>query len=398
MEPTTLVLIIILLAITIAPVISRYTHLPVIVVELIIGIIIGKSFLDMIPSNTLFDFFSSFGLIFLMFLAGLEMDFARIRESFTRTVIIAVFSISVPFFSGYFVAQYLGINPLILGAVISTTSLGLILPITKELKHHKELSTVLFGSVILIDILSIFILTFSIVYIRGDFGITFYYSILLLLVLFILPIILNRSRVRERIAKWLGERSRFAIMVRLSFALLVILAAVSEELGFHSIVGAFIAGLIISEITPEACQLEEKLESFGYGFFIPFFFILVGSRIDIPSLFTSLANIRMLFIILGIALFSKFISVTLASKAVNFNWKESISMGFFHTARLSLIIAVAEIGRELGLVDDDLFSSFMIIAIISAIIGPVIGKYILKSDEAGRFRKTDQGKVNDHKQ
>jgi len=395
MEPTTLVLIIILLAITIAPVISRYTHLPVIVIELIIGIIIGKSFLDIIPSNTLFDFFSSFGLIFLMFLAGLEMDFARIRESFTRTVVIAVFSISVPFFSGYFIAQYIGIHPLILGAVISTTSLGLILPITKELKHHKELSTVLFGSVILIDILSIFILTFSIVYIRGDFGITFYYSILLLLVLFILPIILNRSNVRKRIAKWLGERSRFAIMVRLSFALLVMLAAVSEELGFHSIVGAFIAGLIISEITPKACQLEEKLESFGYGFFIPFFFILVGSRIDIPSLFTNLANIRMLFIILGIALFSKFISVTLASKAVSFNWKESISMGFFHTARLSLIIAVAEIGRELGLVDDDLFSSFMIIAIISAIIGPVIGKYILKSDEAGRFRKTGPEKVRD---
>jgi len=395
MEPTTLVLIIILFAITIAPVISRYTHLPVIVIELIIGIIIGKSFLDIIPSNTLFDFFSSFGLIFLMFLAGLEMDFARIRESFTRTVVIAVFSISVPFFSGYFIAQYIGIHPLILGAVISTTSLGLILPITKELKHHKELSTVLFGSVILIDILSIFILTFSIVYIRGDFGITFYYSILLLLVLFILPIVLNRSNVRKRIAKWLGERSRFAIMVRLSFALLVMLAAVSEELGFHSIVGAFIAGLIISEITPKACQLEEKLESFGYGFFIPFFFILVGSRIDIPSLFTNLANIRMLFIILGIALFSKFISVTLASKAVNFNWKESISMGFFHTARLSLIIAVAEIGRELGLVDDDLFSSFMIIAIISAIIGPVIGKYILKSDEAGRFRKTGPEKVRD---
>ena len=395
MEPTTLVLIIILFAITIAPVISRYTHLPVIVIELIIGIIIGKSFLDIVPSNTLFDFFSSFGLIFLMFLAGLEMDFARIRKSFTRTVIIAIFSISVPFLSGYFIAQYIGIHPLILGAVISTTSLGLILPITKELKHHKELSTVLFGSVILIDILSIFILTFSIVYIRGDFGITFYYSILLLLVLFILPIILNRSNVRKRIAKWLGERSRFAIMVRLSFALLVMLAAVSEELGFHSIVGAFIAGLIISEITPEACQLEEKLESFGYGFFIPFFFILVGSRIDIPSLFTNLANIRMLFIILGIALLSKFISVTLASKAVSFNWKESISMGFFHTARLSLIIAVAEIGRELGLVDNDLFSSFMIMAIISAIVGPVIGKYILKNDETGGFRKTDQGKVHD---
>ena len=378
MEPITLVLIIILLAITIAPVISRYTHIPVIVIELVMGIIIGKSLLDIIPSNALFDFFSSFGLIFLMFLAGLEMDFSKIRRSITKTTVIALFSLAVPFLSGYFIAPLVGIHPLILGSVICTTSLGLILPISRELEHHKELAVVLFGSVILIDILSIFILTFSIIYIRGNFNNTFYYSIVLLLVLFILPIILNRSNVKKRISAWIEERSRFAIMIRFSFALLVILAAVSEELGFHSIVGAFIAGLIISEITPKACQLEAKLESFGYGFFIPFFFILVGSRIDIPILFSSLANIRVLLIILTIALLSKFISVTLATKVLRFNWKESLSMGFLHTARLSLIIAVAEIGRELNLVDENLFSSFMIVAMVLAIIGPVAGKYILK--------------------
>lgn len=275
MEQVTLVLIIIFIAITIAPIISKYIHLPVIVIELIIGILLGKSLLDLIPSNALFDFFSSFGLIFLMFLAGLEMDFSRIRKSFFKTVIIAVFSISVPFFSGYFIASYLGIHPLILGAVLSTTSLGLILPICREIDYHKNLSIVLFGSVIVIDILSIFILTFSIIYIRGNFNNTFYYSIIVLLVLFVIPLILNKSRVKKKIAVWIEKRSRFAIMVRFSFALLVILAAVSEELGFHSIIGAFIAGLIISEITPRACQLEEKLESFGYGFFIPFFFLLI---------------------------------------------------------------------------------------------------------------------------
>ncbi len=382
MEATTIVLIIILVAITIAPVISRYTHLPVIVIEIIVGIILGRSLLDMIPDNALFDFFSSFGLIFLMFLAGLDMDFAQIRKSLRNTILIAAASILVPFFSGYAIASYLGINPLILGSIICTTSLGLILPICKELEHHKKMALVLFGSVILIDILSIFILTFSIIYIRDDFGITFYYSIVLLLVLFILPVILNRTNVKKKIESWIGQGNHFSIMVRSSFALLVILAAVSEELGFHSIVGAFTAGLIISEITPRACQLEAKLESFGYGFFIPFFFILVGSRIDLPALFSDLDNIKVLLIILSVALLSKFISVTLMTKALRFDWRESVSMGFLHTARLSLIIAVAEIGRELGLVDETLFSSFMIIAIISAIIGPVVGKYLLKGKPA----------------
>ncbi|MCJ7665793.1 MAG: cation:proton antiporter [Actinobacteria bacterium] len=371
-------MIIILLAITIAPIIARYTHIPVIVIELIIGIIMGKSLLNIIPSNALFDFFSSFGLIFIMFLAGLEMDFSKIRKSITKTTVIALFSLAVPFFSGFYIAPYLGIHPLILGSVICTTSLGLILPISRELEHHKEFATVLFGSVILIDILSIFILSFSIIFIRGNFNFTFYYSVILLLVLFILPIVINRSNVKKRISDWIEEKSRFAIMVRFSFALMVILAAISEELGFHSIVGAFIAGLIISEITPKACQLEAKLESFGYGFFIPFFFILVGSKIDIPILFSSLANIRVLLIILTIALLSKFISVTLVTRVLQFNWKESLSMGFLHTARLSLIIAVAEIGRELSLVDENLFSSFMIVAMVSAIVGPVAGKYLLK--------------------
>jgi len=394
MESITLVLIIILLAITIAPIVARYTHIPVIVIELIIGILLGRSLLDLIPSNALFDFFSSFGLIFLMFLAGLEMDFSRIRKAFTRTVLIAVISISVPFLSGYLAAPYIGINPLILGAVLSTTSLGLILPLCREIDHHRDLSAVLFGSVILVDILSIFVLTFSIVFIRGEYGISLYYSIILILVLFILPWVLFKSKVKKKMEAWIETKSRFAVMVRISFALVVILAAISSELGFHSIVGAFIAGLIISEITPRACQLEEKLESFGYGFFIPFFFILVGSRIDLPGLFSNLENIRILLIIITIAILSKFISVTLISKAVRFDWRESLSMGFLHTARLSLIIAVAEIGRELELVDENLFSSFMIVAIVTAIIGPVAGKYMLKKNEPKEAEKNNEDAEN----
>ncbi len=166
-------------------------------------------------------------------------------------------------------------------------------------------------------------------------------------------------------------------MVRLSFALLVILAFVSETVGFHSIVGAFIAGLIISELTHRASLLDKKLSSFGYGFFIPFFFIIVGSKIDIPQLFSNLNNIEILFAIIGVGIFSKVIGVFFSSKLIKLNTRESLSMGFIHSARLSLIIAVGEIGFSLGLINETLFSSFVILAIISAILGPVIAKVLL---------------------
>ena len=80
----TLPLVIILAAIALSPFISKYSRVPVIVIEIIIGIIIGKSLFDIIPSHPLFDFFSSFGLIYLMFLAGLEIDFEKIGNSFSK--------------------------------------------------------------------------------------------------------------------------------------------------------------------------------------------------------------------------------------------------------------------------------------------------------------------------
>lgn len=183
--------------------------------------------------------------------------------------------------------------------------------------------------------------------------------------------------VRSKIEKWMLEESHSELGVRFSFALIVLLAVVSEGLGFHAIIGAFIAGLIIAELIPKACLVENKLESFGYGFFIPLFFIFMGAKTDIPSLFSSSGGIQLLIIIIAVGILSKVLGVGFIAKIKGFDWRESLSLGSFHTARLSLIIAAIEVGRKSGLMNENLFSSFMLLAITSAILGPSLGRHIL---------------------
>ncbi len=382
MESLLVSLTIVFLGITVAPEISRRTKIPLIVVEILLGTLFGVSFLNMIKEDPIIDFFKSFGLIYLMFLAGLDVDFSKIEGRVRRTIKISLLSVAIPFLTGALIASHIGANPLFVGTVFSTTSIGIVLPFSRELDIEREFSGTLISSVVLVDILSMFLLAFVITLIQGSLSLSFFYSIVLLIILFLIPYAIKRKNIRERIEHWLYSEEHFEQGVRLSFAIIIALVALSGELGFHSIVGAFIAGLVISELTPEeSFILERKLESFGYGFFIPLFFILVGSRMDMVSVFSSVKNMEVLTIVVISGIASKMLGVSPASFFSGFNLRESLSMGFLHASRLSLIIAGVEIGYGMGLIDENLFSIFVILAIISVVLCPSAVKHILSMPE-----------------
>lgn len=393
-EYLAILFVVVLLVISIAPFISKKLKIPIVVIEIIIGVILGKSFLDIVPDHSVVEFFSSFGLIYLMFLAGLEVNFEKVRKYLNQTLIIGLVSIIVPFVCGFFLAKIIGVNPLLLGTIFSTTSLGLVLPFSKEVGKIHKFSSILIGSVILVDILSMFLLAFTLIHAQGDLSSSFVYSLLFIMTLFLLPWMIKRFKVGHKIQNWLAKKSHFEIEVRLTFALIVMFATISEKLGFHSVVGAFIAGLIISEIMPKTTFLKNKLESFGYGFFIPIFFIFVGSKIDIPSLFSSLDNVLVLVLIVVVGLVAKFVPVTIAARLSGAKLRRSFVFGFLHMARLSLIIAAADIGFSLGLLDNILFSSLMILAVVSAIIGPVFGRIFLHKDIKNKKKYDDMFPYN----
>jgi Kef-type K+ transport system membrane component KefB len=323
-----------------------------------------------------------------MFLAGLETELGKMRwKNVRKALAIGLVSVAVPFAAGYFIAPWAGIHPLLLGTILCTTSLGLILPMLKEIELSPRLSRLLLASVVLVDILSLFLLAFALANVQGHLEASFLYSLIGIIVLFFIPWIINRRKLRRKITAKLFRKSYFEMEMRLAFALIFLLGAVSLQLGFHSIIGAFIAGLLISEILPRRTLESERLQSFGYSFFIPLFFIFTGAKVNLQTVFTNLDNITLLLVIIAVGMAAKVVSVTIASRLSGVNMRKSIAFGLFHTARLSLILAAADISIRLGLIGERLFSIFVILAIVTSTVAPALGKLVLgnKETKAGKW-------------
>ena len=366
-------------AIFLSPLFSHKLGIPVVVIEVVIGIIIGRSFLNIIPPDPWLQFFSYFGLIYLLFLAGLEINFGEIREKLLPVVSVALSSLFIPFLLGYLTAlTIVEVNPLFLGVILSTTSLGVVLPLSKEIRRHETFTHLLLGSVVLVDVFSMFLLAASIQLILGRPFELFIYSTFFILLLFTLPVFFNRFELGRKVRSCCGGPSYFHFEVRFCFALIAGLALLAEVIGFHAIIGAFIAGLAISELTWRGSELEQNLISFGYGFFIPLFFIMVGVNTNLPLLLGSIKNLLVLLVITLVGIFGKVFGIFPLSKIFGLSFREGVSLGFIESARLSLILAGAEIGRSLGIIDEAIFSTLVIFSIISVLVGPSVGKFLLK--------------------
>jgi CPA2 family monovalent cation:H+ antiporter-2 len=380
MDSLALTLVIVFAGVVLLPPLARRAGIPVIVAEILFGIIIGKSLFNLVPDHPTIDFFSTFGLIYLMFLAGLETEFGKMRwKNIRKALVIGLVSVAVPFAAGYFIAPWVGVYPLLLGTILCTTSLGVILPMLKELNLPPRLSRLLLASVVLVDILSLFLLAFALATIQGHLESRFFYSLLGIVILFLIPWIINRRKLRRKITSKLFRKSYFEMEMRLAFALIFLLGAVSLQLGFHSIIGAFIAGLLISEILPRKTLESEKLQSFGYSFFVPLFFIFTGAKVNLVAVFTNMSNVTVLLVIIAVGMLAKVVSVAVATRLSGVkSMRRSLAFGLFHTARLSLILAAADISIRLGLIDERLFSIFVILAVVTSTVAPALGKYVLR--------------------
>jgi len=380
MDSLALTLVIVFAGVVLLPPLARRAGIPVIVAEILFGIIIGKSLFNLVPDHPTIEFFSTFGLVYLMFLAGLETEFGKMRwKNLKKALAIGLVSVAVPFTAGYFIAPWVGIHPLLLGTILCTTSLGVILPMLKEINLPPRLSRLLLASVVLVDILSLFLLAFALATIQGHLESRFFYSLLGIVILFLIPWIINRRKLRRKITSKLFRKSYFEMEMRLAFALIFLLGAVSLQLGFHSIIGAFIAGLLISEILPRKTLESEKLQSFGYSFFVPLFFIFTGAKVNLVAVFTNMSNVTVLLVIIAVGMLAKVVSVAIATRLSGVkSTRRSLAFGLFHTARLSLILAAADISIRLGLIDERLFSIFVILAVVTSTVAPALGKYVLR--------------------
>lgn len=395
-------MIVVALAFLVPILLSRLKGLfiPIVVGELLAGMIVGKSGFGLVPEDhPILGILAPLGFAFLMFLSGLEIDLgsftasgdenaSRARQLITSplgmgsTLMVLVLSASVG--AGLiFWSQGLVKDPWIMALILSTTSLGVVMPVLKEQGFTGGgYGQTIIVSAMIADFSTILLISaYSIFYRQG-------LSVDLILVLALIAAFLVVYRVTlifksfssvERVFRQLSSATA-QLGMKGAFALAILFMALAQGLGIEYILGSFLAGVIVSALSNgEGSELQEKLDGIGYGFFVPIFFIMVGVGFDLPALLSSGRALLLVPILIGVAYAVKMVPILLFR--LQFSWRETFSAGVLMSARLSLIIAAAAIGLELGVITEAVNSAVILVAVITCTVSPILFGWITPEKE-----------------
>ena len=400
-------LLVVLLAFLVPILLARFKRIPVVVGEILAGILIGPSVLGLVHvEEPTLEILAEIGFAFLMFLSGLEIDFSILFEasrpgqerkkspillaglSFLVTLIFAT-GISFWLMNAGFVK-----DPWMMTLILSTTSLGIVVPVLKEKKMSStNLGQTILLSALLADFLTMFLITVYIA-IRST-GLSL--NILLIGLLFI-PVLLlyqlGERHLRRPLVRRLMEELADAtaqIKVRGAFTLMIAFVVLAELIGAELILGAFLGGVLASLISePNDEKIRSKLDAIGFGFFIPLFFVYVGIQFDLQAFINNRAAWALLPILLVAAFVIKIVSALVMRLA--YSWRESISSGLLLSARLSLIIAASSIGVRLGAISESTNAAIILIAALTAMFAPLgFNSLMAEPDEKKRRAKLIYG-------
>ena len=364
------------LAAALLPGVSRILRLPAIVLEILCGVVLGKSLLNLEFSGQWLPFLAELGFLLLMFQAGMEIDFAMLRRQSRGRLFFHGLIFATTFLLALLAAFFLG-RGLFMGLVLTTTSLGLVVPTLKEVGISRQpMGQSIIIAATLADFLTLLAITFYVLWHR--YGLD--WRFLGPLPLFVgFGLLLRAGRLwawwhPNKAARLLAPRDTQELGVRLSLALLFLFVALSELVGLEPVLGAFMGGALLSIIFQEKIHLENKLSGIGYGFLIPLFFIHVGMQFDL----TNILSPRLILFtleLLGLALAVKLLpSLLLVFTGVSL--RRAVNAGFLLSSRLSLIIVAATIGLEYGFITEQYKDAIVLLAVFTCLLGPSVFKLL----------------------
>jgi len=355
--------------------IFRRLNLPYVVALIVAGIIIGPYGIGIFQADATIDFLGSIGLVFLMFMAGLEVKFSTFEKLESKITRISLLNAMLPFAVGYLIASYFGygyMSSMMIGIIFISSSIAVIIPSLESNKLlNLQLGKSIVGATILEDVFSLILLSLVLQTINPITGLPLpvFYTLLftsLVGLRYIIPRIRRAFFSRKRKEQYVFEQELVFI-----FVVLIGTVVFFELLGMHAIIAGFFTGLVLSG-SIRSKILKQKLHAISYGIFIPAFFVIIGSETDItvfsrvgPELVITSA------IVLG-SIFSKSISGWVGAKISGFNNTESAIVGVSTIPQLSTTLAVAYMGIELNILEPSLIVPLVVLSIVTTVISPLI--------------------------
>jgi Kef-type K+ transport system membrane component KefB len=398
-----LIFSLILFIILISPILLRKLNIPGIIGLIISGVIIGPYGLNILEKNSATDLFSTIGLLYIMFIAGLELDLNEFKANRNKSLLFGLFTFIFPLAIGYPVCYYLlgyDFNASFLTASMFATHTLVAYPIVSKFGISKDQAVaVTVGGTILTDTAVLIILAVIMGNSQGNLDQEFWIRLGVSLAIFIAIMFL----IIPRIAKWFFRKLESEKHSHYIFVLSVVFLAafLAEVAGVEPIIGAFMAGLALNKLIPHSSALMNRIEFIGNSLFIPFFLISVGMLVDVSVILKG----PMALIIAGtlslVALLGKWTAAFFTQIAFKYSVARRQLIFGLSGAHAAATLAVILVGYNAGILDENILNGTIILILITCIVASFVTekaakKIVVETEEDGTDPGMANGAQNEH--
>jgi Kef-type K+ transport system membrane component KefB len=375
-----LALFVMLAAATIMAEVFERLRQPAVVGEILAGVIIGPSLLGLVAPSDLLTILAEIGVIFLLFMVGLETKPQTIFAVGRRALMVGVLGVVLPFVAGYFIAVWWGgsfAEAMFIGAAMVATSVGITARVLGSMGLlDTETARIILGAAVIDDILGLIILSLVSAVSKGSVSYTGLPITAGSAILFTAFVALIGSRIFTRIAPAIDKLRLSRPFFNIGLILCFGLSVASIYVGVAAIIGAFLAGMALAEATEDNTAMH-RLTSGITEFLVPFFLVNIGMQLDL-SIFRDMSVVALAIVITVAAVLTKFVGCALG--ATGMTRREMAQVGVGMVPRGEVGIVVAQIGLGLGVIEAHFFGSVLFMAVATTLIAPPLIKLLYSED------------------
>lgn len=403
LENPILIFSLILFIILLSPILLRRLNIPGIIGLIIAGVVIGPHGLGILEKSSAIDLFSTIGLLYIMFIAGLELDMNEFKSNRNKSLLFGLFTFIIPLAAGFPVCHYLlgyDFNASFLTASMFATHTLVAYPIVSKLGVSKNQAVaVSVGGTILTDTAVLLILAVIIGNSQGNLDKEFWIRLLVSLAIFSFIMFF----IIPKIAKWFFRKLESEKHSHYIFVLSVVFFAafLAEVAGVEPIIGAFVAGLALNKLIPHSSALMNRIEFIGNSLFIPFFLIGVGMLVDVSVITKGPNALIIAGTLSAVALIGKWLAALFTQLVFKYSAAQRQLIFGLSGAHAAATLAVILVGYRAGILDENILNGTIILILVTCIVASfaterAAKKIIVESDDADEIIKINGAASSEH--
>ena len=374
----------VLFIILFAPVIFNKIKVPHIIGLILAGVIVGPYGTNLLSRDSSIVLFGTVGLLYIMFLAGIEMDLKEFKKNKFKIVVFGITTFLLPFIFGslasFYILGYGKLTSILLAAMFSTHTLVSYPIVSKFGVANNRAVAISIGGTLITDVLALLILAIVVGMSRGEVSSKFWLTLSIsslvfaAIVFFVFPLIIQ----------WFFKKNQDSVSQYIFVLAIVFLASfLAEASGMEAIIGAFFAGLVLNKFVPHSSPLMNRIDFVGNALFIPFFLIGVGMLVNFNILFMGWGALKVVGVIAVVAIGTKYIAALITQKSFKFSADEGKMIFGLSTSRAAATLAIVLVGyniiigetpggEPIRLLDEDILNGTVLLILISCTISYLV--------------------------